>query len=123
VSTMIAFCGLTCAACPVHLATLEPDADRRTALRRQVVRLCREQYGLSLRLDEVTDCDGCTAGTGRLFAPCRDCAIRACALATGVATCADCPRYPCDPLERAFREEPERRTRLDALRAHGDREG
>jgi len=38
---MIAYCGIDCESCPIHLATLEPDNAKRDAMRTSVAQLCR----------------------------------------------------------------------------------
>lgn len=112
--TMIAYCGLDCRACPVYLASTEPDLKKQKALRQEVVRLCAEQYGMSLTPEDVTDCDGCRGK--RVFSGCQRCEIRKCATGRGLASCADCPAYACDSLQVHFLSDPSAQVRLDALR-------
>jgi hypothetical protein len=114
---MIAYCGLTCDTCPIHLATTEPDRDRRREMRESVVRQCAELYHMDLRLEEVTDCDGCRSETGRLFPGCRECGIRNCAIGKNLESCASCSSYPCGLLREHFAQDPGSRTRLDRLRS------
>jgi hypothetical protein len=113
---MIAYCGLACDTCPIHLATLEKDDLKRRRMRVSIARLCAEMYGMDLRAADITDCDGCRAG-GRLFAGCQDCEIRACAEGRGIESCGSCSEYPCDLLEPHLTENPAARTRLETLRA------
>lgn len=115
---MIGYCGLSCGSCPIHLATLEPDAAKRQAMKVEVARLCTETYGMRLAVEQVSDCDGCRAG-GRLFGPSRSCRIRECAEARRLESCAFCADYPCDVLERHLAMDPSARDRLEALRAGG----
>ena len=42
---MIAYCGLDCEPCPIHLATLEPDPAKQRAMRVEVARVCSEDEG------------------------------------------------------------------------------
>ncbi len=113
---MTAYCGLPCDTCPIHLATLEPDARVRAAMRAEIARLCTAEYGMPMPPEAVDDCDGCRAG-GRLFPGCRQCPIRPCAAARGLQTCADCPDYACTQLQQHWTHEPVGRVRLEALRA------
>lgn len=113
---MTAVCGLPCATCPIHLATLEPDPDERQRLRVEIARQCVEEYGMHLDLADITDCDGCRAG-GRLFSGCRDCRIRPCALGRGLESCAACDDYACDVLLEHFTRDPTSRDRLEQLRS------
>lgn len=116
---MIAYCGLTCDSCPIHLATLEPDRERRKEIRESVVRQCAGVYGMELPLEEVTDCDGCRAGTGRLFSGCMDCEIRKCAIRKNLESCAYCSHYACDLLTEHFARDPGSRMNLERIRGDG----
>jgi hypothetical protein len=113
---MIAYCGLTCDTCPIHQATIETVEARKREIRESVVRQCAEIYGMELRVEEVTDCDGCRAETGRLFSGCRNCEIRKCAIVKGLDNCACCDLYACDLLERHFKNDPGSQKTLERLR-------
>jgi hypothetical protein len=112
-----AFCGLDCSGCPVLLATRETDPDRKRALREEVIRVCREQYGIEYSPADVTDCDGCP-GTdpGRLFSGCAKCEIRKCVTTRDLKSCAFRAEYPCGRLGETFKSDPSARSRLDDLR-------
>lgn len=112
----LAYCGLVCDTCPIHLATLELDEDARRTMRAGIARAMTEIYGMPTAPEEVTDCDGCKAG-GRLLAGCVKCPIRPCAIERGLDTCAPCPDYACDQLAEHFAHDPDSRTRLDRLRS------
>jgi hypothetical protein len=113
----VAYCGLDCSACPIHLATLETDASKNYAMRVSIARECFLHYGMNLLPEEVDDCDGCRAVTGRLFSSCRNCMIRKCASAKGLANCAFCEDYACAELEEMFRLDPSARERLEKMRS------
>lgn len=112
---MMAYCGLLCDGCPIHLATLETDLILKQAMREDIVRQCATEYGINIQLRDVTDCDGCTAETGRIFSGCRNCTIRNCARERGVENCAHCGDYPCEKLDDIFGQEPDAKVRLDAI--------
>jgi hypothetical protein len=59
--TMIAYCGLNCYTCPIHLATNEPDQIKQQKMRESIAELCTKQYGMNLQPEDITDCDGCRA--------------------------------------------------------------
>lgn len=113
---MIAFCGLVCDSCPVHLATFESDKVRQNTLRESIARLCREKYGLYLERDDINDCDGCKANNGKLFTGSKDCVIRSCATLKELDNCALCPDYVCENLRNHFIQNPESRVRLEEIR-------
>lgn len=113
---MIAFCGLDCVGCLIYQATREPDANVRRSMRLEVVRRCRDLYGQDLTPEDVTDCDGCRAITGRLFSSCLKCEIRKCARQSQLDSCAFCPEYACEKLQNIFRLEPAARGQLEKIR-------
>jgi len=114
---MIAFCGLDCRGCPIHLATLELDGSKRRAMRVSIARLCSEHYGLNLLPEDVSDCDGCRSDTGRLFSGCAHCEIRSCAINRKLESCAFCDEYACNKLRSLFETDPTAEARLQALRS------
>ncbi len=112
---MIAYCGLDCYTCPIYLATREKDKERQKEKRKEILEFLREHYGLEYRLEDITDCDGCMAETGRLFSACKDCPIRKCAGQKNLESCAYCEEYVCEILEEFFDKEPTAKTRLDKI--------
>ena len=117
VESLIAYCGLDCETCPIHLATLEQDLSQQRTMRLEIIRLCSEQYGMTLLPHEVTDCDGCRSQAGRLFSGCAKCEIRACAIHRNLTSCALCADYACERLLSFFDSDPAARKRLEAVRA------
>lgn len=113
---MTAFCGLDCSTCPIHLATREEDKKKQQSLRESIAKLCAEQYGMTLLPEDVTNCDGCRANTGRLFPGCSNCRIRKCAGDKNIESCAFCDDYACEILLEHFTHDPDARTRLDEMR-------
>ena len=113
---MVAYCGLTCQTCPIHLATRQENKEEQARMRAEIVKGIEEHYGTQYRLEYITDCDGCRTEGGRLFSASKDCAIRQCAREKALASCAYCPEYACAKLEAFFRTETTARTRLDAMR-------
>jgi len=116
-ASQIAYCGLDCTACPIHLATLEPDAGKKNEMRVAIAHECFVHYSMNLLPEEVNDCDGCRANTGRLFSSCRNCEIRKCAISKDLESCAFCDEYACDRLEEIFRSDPETKNRLEKMRS------
>jgi hypothetical protein len=113
---MLAYCGLVCNTCPIHLATLEPDKSRQHTMRESIAKQCSKQYGMHLQPADITDCDGCRVETGRLFSGCRNCEIRKCASQKDIENCAYCADYACDLLLNFFSHDPDAKIRLDELR-------
>ena len=116
-SEMIAYCGLNCIKCRIYLATREKNAERQRQMREQIARYIKKYYGVETRVEDVTDCDGCTMKGGRLFSSCENCQIRKCAMAKGVENCAHCDRYSCAELDKHFATEPDAKKRLDEIKA------
>jgi hypothetical protein len=117
-NALLAYCGIDCQTCPIRLATLEVDEAKRTSMRAAIAQLCNEHYGITMSPQDVTDCDGCRAGTGRLFSGCMQCTIRHCAIGRGLESCAYCEDFGCKILQQHFKKDPEAAIRLDRLRVH-----
>ncbi len=111
---LMAYCGLICNECPAFIATQNNDREALAALAVEW-----SGGGPSFAPEDML-CDGCTVAEGRIFKWCHECELRTCAAARGVETCAHCPEYGCDKLQRVFAMEgigPETKKRLEALRA------
>ncbi len=115
---IIAYCGLHCHSCPILRATREKDPDKQRRMRAQVARQIEKHYGIKLTPEEITDCDGCTTKGGRIYADCKKCKIRACAIQQGVANCAFCDQYPCKELEAFLAKEPTAKKHMEQLRSN-----
>jgi hypothetical protein len=113
---MISYCGLSCDACPIRLATIEKDESIKQILKASIVRECFEKYAMNLQLKDITDCDGCKVNTGRLFSGCLKCGIRQCATGKNIESCAYCTDYACEKLEKQFLLDPETKLRLEEIR-------
>ena len=114
--SMIAYCGLDCGTCPIHLATLEQDRSKQQAMRIEIAHICSQQYHINISPEDVTDCDGCRSRTGILFSGCARCEIRSCATERKVSSCAFCVDYACQTLSKHFETDAGARTRLEAMR-------
>jgi hypothetical protein len=111
-----AYCGILCSTCPIHLATMETDLEVQVRKRREIVRLCKEQYGMAYELSDISDCDGCIAESGRLFSGCKDCSIRQCTMKKLIKNCAYCSEYICENLANFFLKDPEAKIRLEEVK-------
>lgn len=114
---MIAYCGLNCLMCPIYLATSEENDEKKKQMRIDIVNQCKEQYGMEIKLEDVTDCDGCKAEAARLFSGCKDCRIRLCARQKNIENCAYCGQYICEKLEKFFTTDKDAKKRLDKVRS------
>jgi len=114
--TMIAYCGLTCESCPIYLATFEKDKSQQQTMRESIAEQCNNLYGMNLKSEDITDCDGCRANTGRIFSGCLSCEIRKCASTKNIDSCAFCNDYACTILEKHFSLDPSAKIRLEEIR-------
>jgi hypothetical protein len=112
---MIAYCGLICHTCPIYAATRQENKDEQMKIKTEIVRMCHEHYGMDYTIDDITDCDGCRAESGRLFLPSNTCQIRKCAKQKGVENCAYCADYACERLDAIFKTDPTAKMRLDEI--------
>lgn len=115
---MLAYCGLRCDTCPIHLATVEKNEDRKYEMRVSIVEQINKQYGKDLIAEDISDCDGCTAINGRLFSGCLQCEIRKCVLEKNLENCAHCNDFGCEKLQKHFCLDPDSLSRLEHLRDH-----
>jgi len=112
----IAYCGLDCSTCPIHLATLEEDLAVKSKMRIEIGDMLAKIYNTTPKPEIICDCDGCRVIDGRLFTGCTSCEIRNCAMDTSLENCAYCRNYPCDKLTRHFAIDQEARVRLEEIR-------
>jgi hypothetical protein len=114
--TRIAYCGLKCDSCPIHLATLEKNISHQAKMRVLIAEQLSKIYGTSPKPEIITDCDGCKVNNGRLFTGCADCEIRKCAILKNMINCAYCSDYACDKLNKHFAIDPGARDKLEEIR-------
>jgi hypothetical protein len=117
VRELVAYCGLSCQSCPIFLATREGDRKKQQRMRAAISRLARKHYGLALGPEDIGDCDGCRTEHGMLFSGCITCAIRNCARQRNVESCAHCPDYACEKLQKFFLTDPNAKTRLEVIKS------
>lgn len=113
---IVAYCGLTCTTCPIHLATAQESKEQQSNMRAEIVKMIKEQYGIDYQLEDITDCEGCRTESGRLFSLSKNCFIRKCARENKLENCAYCPKYACGMLEAFFKKEPTARARLGEIK-------
>lgn len=113
---MLAYCGLQCDSCPIFLATLEKDKSKQLELRKSIAADCREHYNMQLRPEDITDCDGCTSDSGRIFQECSKCKIRKCVQTKRLESCAYCKDFACSKLNELFDMDPTAKIRLQEIR-------
>jgi len=111
---LISYCGLICQGCPIYWATREQDQGKKNKMRVEIARQCAE-LGTPFDVEDITDCDGCKAESGRLFSSCTECKIRACARHRRVDNCAHCPDYRCEKLDQL--DDVDAKSRLDLIKA------
>lgn len=92
------YCGGTCEGCAIYLATREEDERKRYEMKAEIAQQIKELYGNECKPEDIGDCDGCKATTGKLFNS--DCTIRKCARQKALDTCASCSDHPCEELEK-----------------------
>jgi hypothetical protein len=107
----IVYCGLDCFICPAYQATKADSDEQRTKVAEQWSKM----FGGKVAPEEI-NCDGCKSDTGRLFAHCHTCEIRACASGKQVENCAVCHDYGCETLTAFFKMAPEARKNLEKIR-------
>lgn len=114
---MIAYCGSTCHTCAIYLATREKEPKKKHEMRAEIAQQIKKLYGQDCKAEDVTDCDGCKAESGRLFSGSEKCEIRKCAIGKGIENCAHCSEYACEKLEKFFTTDPDVRKQLDRIKS------
>ncbi len=94
---LVAPCGLYCGACSIRSACNRHDSELLKAM----------ADGVSLYLGHKVDvkdlaCTGCLSDVVSIS--CRECKMRDCAAAKGLARCSECPDSPCD-LIKSFNDD------------------
>lgn len=115
-NTILAYCGLVCDSCPIHLATLETNITKQAEMRVMIAEELSKIYGTTPKPEIITDCDGCKVSNGRLFTGCADCEIRKCAILKNMTNCAYCSDYACDNLKKHFAIDHDAQNRLEEVR-------
>ena len=116
----IAYCGLACESCPIHLATIEKDDSVKGKLRIEIAEQLARIYQTTPKPWIITDCDGCKVTDGRLFTGCIGCEIRKCAIEKELTNCAFCDYYACNKLARHFAIDPDAQARLEEIRKNNN---
>ncbi len=113
---MIAYCGIECHTCPIHMATVETNKEVQAQKRTEIARILRELYSINHTPEEITDCDGCKAINVRLYVGCLDCEIRKCGIERKLENCGFCKDYACEKLTAFLTKEPEAKKYLEKVR-------
>ena len=93
---MMGYCGVECSKCPAYIATINND----DSLRRQYAAEQSEFYGIEIAPEKI-NCVGC-CDDGEHLGYCSMCEIRDCCRKRGLVTCAECPEYVCDELDKVY---------------------
>lgn len=109
---LIAACGLDCAACNAFIASKTNDE----ALRKKTAEEWSKAFGFDFK-PEMVNCHGCLATDGVQIGHCAECAIRLCAQGKKKENCASCADYGCDKVAGFWKDCPDAKKNLDALRA------
>ncbi len=107
-----AFCGLDCGECEAYVATQKGDG----AAVEKVAEEWAARYGRKDLSADMCVCDGCASGKRMSTAHAATCGLRLCASSRGVQTCAHCPDYGCETLQKFFAFAPVLKGRLEAIR-------
>jgi hypothetical protein len=107
----IAPCGLDCAACNAYIATKTNDEE----LRKRTAAEWKKSFGFEGG-SEAVNCSGCLAKEGVQIGHCAECGIRLCAIGKGHASCASCADYGCQAVAGFWKDCPDAKANLEALR-------
>jgi hypothetical protein len=108
---LIAACGLDCVACPAYVAAKTNDQ----ALRVKTAAEWTKSFGFDCK-PEMVNCHGCMATDGVQIGNCAECGIRLCAIGKKKETCAACADYGCATIAGFWKDCPDAKKTLDALK-------
>ena len=108
---MLAYCGIDCGKCGAYIATQKDDDN----LRAETAKKWSEEFKIEVKPQNI-NCDGCPSNSKRIFSYCSMCDIRKCARDKKLKTCASCPEYSCDKLDKLLIQNAEARKALEGLR-------
>jgi len=114
---IVAYCGLTCKSCPIYWASRITDKEIQKKMRTTIAQLCNQEFGTSYDYRDIIDCNGCRSKTGILFSGYSECDIRNCAQEKDMETCAQCPEYICEKLEKLYKTDSTGKTWLDIIKS------
>lgn len=110
-NNMLAYCGIDCSKCDAYIATQKND----DTLRAETAKKWSEAFKIEMKPESI-NCDGCPSNSKRLISHCAVCEIRKCAREKKVKTCASCPEYSCEKLDKFLSQNSEARKTLESLR-------
>jgi hypothetical protein len=111
-SKIQAFCGIDCGECEAYIATRKNDRAGLEA----VAKKWAVQFGAKDIGADHCVCDGCPSGKRISTAHAVTCAVRVCATARKVKTCAHCQDFGCQTLQGFFAFAPVLKEKLEAIR-------
>ncbi len=116
-STSSSYCGIDCSQCGLYKLTTGNDAKKKQAVFEAAPEVIKEDLGLDRFDADRMSCNTCKPGNKPLRFGLDKCAIRKCAIAKGVETCAQCRTVATCDQEESWRwfSDP-RRHRLVFLR-------
>ncbi len=107
---LISACGLDCHSCECRIAYLAGDEAGKT----DIAKRWSKTYNSPISAQDIA-CEGCMEGSVH-FAWCGKCPIRACALARGYQSCAECADFPCENNSWLYEQVPAAKETIEAHR-------
>lgn len=97
---LIKACGGHCGGCLDYLAYIKNDEE----LKKQLAEEFSKELGMDIKPKDV----GCLGCHGTIHKPwCASCSIQRCTEEKGILTCAFCDQFPCEELEKYYKERKE----------------
>ena len=107
---LIACCGISCHECPAYIATMNNDDNARA----KVAKNWSKQYNSDIKPEDI-NCKGCVSRVEPIFAHCKVCDMRNCALGKDLMNCGECGVYPCEIISKFHEMVPEAKVTLDVV--------
>lgn len=90
---IIAVCGLICTECPAYLAYKNNDKN----MRKKTAKEWSKMFNSEIKPESI-NCGGCISKSLVLFAHCKECEMRLCAISKKAKNCGKCTEYPCKKI-------------------------
>ncbi len=106
--SLIGYCGIYCAKCPIYLSSTTSDYQKKAELAREL----SEDRGKKLSPEDI-HCWGCRSANKNCWK--KRCQFRKCAGDKGIEFCYQCSEYPCPELETFYETHPESQHNLTRI--------
>ena len=104
----IAYCGIDCSQCQIYQASVEDNLEKKSEI---IKSWSTDKFPLTR---DSVECFGCKGD--KIVNFCAKCDIRICAKSKNLTSCAFCQKFPCQMIQKVFKQNPDAFERLQILK-------